>query len=205
MGPLKAPSTVIGPDEWLKKPGSVGRSTPGRDISILDTAGNQLPTGAVGRVFRHEPDPARRFVYVDAPEATEAAWQGEWFTIGEMGYLDEDQYLFLTDRVKDMIVRGGVNISSSEVEAVLGEHPDVQDAAVIGIPDDDYGEAVLAIVEARGKIDTDDILCHCRARLARDKCPSRIDVVAALPREPTGKLRKRVLRETYWKAASRAI
>jgi long-chain acyl-CoA synthetase len=197
--------TIIGPDEWLKNPGSVGRSTPGRDIRILDTAGNPLPIGAVGRVFRREPDPARRFVYVDAPEATAAAWQGEWFTIGEMGYLDEGQYLFLTDRVKDMIVRGGVNISSSEIEAVLCEHPDVQDAAVIGIPDDDYGEAVLAVVEAKGQIDTDDVLAHCRTRLAPDKCPSRIDVVETLPREPTGKLRKRLLRETYWKSVSRAI
>jgi long-chain acyl-CoA synthetase len=122
-----------------------------------------------------------------------------------MGYLDEGQYLFLTDRVKDMIVRGGVNISSSEIEAVLSEHPDVQDAAVIGIPDDDYGEAVLAVVEARGQIDTDDVLAHCRTRLAPDKCPSRIDVVETLPREPTGKLRKRLLRETYWKSVSRAI
>ncbi|WP_166903483.1 AMP-binding protein [Mycobacterium sp. DL440] len=197
--------TIIGPDEWLKKPGSVGRSMPGRDISILDEAGNPSPPGVVGRVFRHEPDPARRFVYADAPDATADAWQGEWFTIGEMGYLDEDQYLFLTDRVKDIIVRGGVNISSSEVEAVLTEHPDVQDAAVIGMPDDDYGEAVLAIVEARGAIDTADVLDHCRSRLASGKCPSRIDVVETLPREPTGKLRKRVLRELYWKAAGRAI
>jgi long-chain acyl-CoA synthetase len=197
--------TIIGPDEWLNKPGSVGRSTPGRDISILDEAGNPQPAGVVGRVFRHEPDPARRFVYVGDLEVTAAAWQGEWFTIGEMGYLDEDQYLFLTDRVKDMIVRGGVNISSSEVEAVLAEHPDVHDVAVIGMPDDDYGEAVLAIVEAHGPINTADVLTYCRARLASDKCPGRIDVVEALPREPTGKLRKRFLRETYWKAAGRAI
>jgi long-chain acyl-CoA synthetase len=197
--------TIIGPDEWLKKPGSVGRSTPGRDISILDDSGNPMPTGVVGRVFRHEPDPARRFIYADAPGATAEAWHGEWFTIGEMGYLDEDQYLYLTDRVKDIIVRGGVNISSSEVEAVLAEHPDVHDAAVIGIPDDDYGEAVLAVVEADGPIDTAGVLAHCRARLASAKCPGRIDVVESLPREPTGKLRKRFLRESYWQSAGRAI
>lgn len=197
--------TIIGPDEWLKKPGSVGRSTPGRDICILDDSDNPTPTGVVGRVFRHEPDPARRFIYTDAPDATAEAWHGEWFTIGDMGYLDADQYLFLTDRVKDIIVRGGVNISSSEVEAVLAEHPDVYDAAVIGMPDDDYGEAVLAVVEAHGPIDTADVLAHCRVRLAADKCPGRIDVVESLPREPTGKLRKRVLRDSYWKSAGRTI
>lgn len=197
--------TIIGPDEWLKKPGSVGRSEPEREISILDDAGRPVPAGVVGRVFRQEPDPARRFRYAGAPEATTSAWHGDLFTIGEMGYLDEDRYLFLTDRAKDMIVRGGVNIATSEVEAVLLDHPEVADAAVIGVPDDEYGEAVLAIVEPRAALDADSVIAFCQARLAPDKCPSRIDVVDVLPREPTGKVRKRLLRETYWKAAGRAI
>jgi long-chain acyl-CoA synthetase len=197
--------TIIGPDEWLRKPGSVGRTTPGRDIVILDGDGNPLPTGVVGRIFRHEPDPARRFVYAGAPDATAAAWHGELFTIGETGYLDEDGYLFLTDRVKDMIVRGGENISSAEVEAVIIEHPGVQDVAVIGVPDDEYGETVLAVVERRGEVDPDDVLALCRTRLSAEKVPVRVDVVDALPREPTGKLRKRYLRDHYWKAAGRAI
>jgi long-chain acyl-CoA synthetase len=197
--------TIIGPDEWLAKPGSVGRTTPGRDIAILDDDGRVLPAGEVGRIFRHEPDPARRFVYAGAPDATEAAWHGEHFTIGEVGYLDEDGYLFLTDRVKDMIVRGGVNISSAEIEAVIVEHAGVQDVAVIGVPDDEYGEAVVAVVEARGALEADDVLAYCRRRLSSEKVPARIDVVDALPREPTGKLRKRVLRDDYWKAAGRAL
>ncbi len=142
--------TIIGPDEWLRKPGSVGRTTPGRDISILDPDGNPLPAGEVGAIFRHEPDPALRFEYAGAPEATARAWRGEFFTLGEMGYLDDDGYLYLTDREKDMIVRGGENVSSTEVEAVLIDHPLVRDVAVIGIPDDEYGEAVLAVVEANG-------------------------------------------------------
>jgi long-chain acyl-CoA synthetase len=197
--------TVIGPDEWQAKPGSVGRTTSGRDISILDDDGRSLPAGEVGRVFRHEPNPDLRFVYSGAPEATAAAWHGDLFTIGEMGYLDDDGYLFLTDRVKDMIVRGGVNISSSEIEAVVLDHPSVHDAAVIGVPDDEYGEAIVAVVEGPGPIDEEAVLSFCRGRLAPEKCPMRIDVVDALPREPTGKLRKRYLRDSYWKATGRAI
>ncbi len=122
-----------------------------------------------------------------------------------MGYLDDDGYLYLTDREKDMIVRGGENIASAEVEAVLIDHPQVQDVAVIGIPDDEYGEAVLAVIEARGPIDEDEMLAFCRARLSREKVPVRIDVVDDLPREPTGKLRKRTLRDGYWEGADRGM
>ena len=197
--------TIIGPDEWLRKPGSVGRTTPGRDISIRDPDGNPVPAGEVGAIFRHEPDPALRFEYSGAPEATARAWRGEFFTLGEIGYLDDDGYLYLTDREKDMIVRGGENVSSTEVEAVLIDHPRVRDVAVIGVPDDEYGEAVLAVVEANGRVDEDELLAFCRERLSREKCPTRVDFVDALPREPTGKLRKRYLRDDYWKDADRAL
>lgn len=197
--------TIIGPDEWLAKPGSVGRTTPGRDLAILDDGGNPLPAGEVGAIFRHEPNPALRFEYSGAPGPTLKAWRGEFFTLGEMGYLDEDGYLYLTDREKDMIVRGGVNVSSQEVEAVLIDHPMVRDAAVIGIPDDEYGEAVLAVVEASDTSDADEMLAFCRERLSPEKCPTSIVFVDALPREPTGKLRKRYLRDTYWKDHDRAL
>jgi acyl-CoA synthetase (AMP-forming)/AMP-acid ligase II len=142
---------IISPDEWAT---TRQRSpTPGRDVSILDPQGNALPAGEVGAVYRHEPNPDLRFEYSGAPEATAAAWRGEHFTLGEMGYLDDDGYLFLTDRVKDMIVRGGSNIYSAEIEAVLIEHPGVRDVAVVGIPDDEYGEAVLAVIEPAGLFD----------------------------------------------------
>jgi len=189
--------TIIGPDEWLKKPGSVGQTTPGRDLAILDEDGELLPAGEVGKIYRHEPDPGQRFEYVGSPEATAEAWQGEYFTLGELGYMDEDGYLFLTDRLKDMIIRGGVNVSSAEVESVLIEHPSVHDVAVIGIPDEEYGEAVLAVVVAPVPIDTEELLAFCRKRLASVKCPTRIAFLDDLPREPTGKLRKRHLRDTY--------
>jgi long-chain acyl-CoA synthetase len=197
--------TIIGPDEWLRKPGSVGRTEPGRDLAILDEAGNALPAGQPGTIYRHEPSAARRFEYSGAPEATAKAWRGEYFTLGEVGYLDDDGYLFLTDREKDMIVRGGENVSSQEVEAVLIQHPDVRDVAVIGIPDDEYGEAVLAIVETDARVDAAAIIDFCQGRLSRQKCPTRVEFVDAMPREPTGKLRKRYLREAYWKDHARAI
>ena len=197
--------TIIGPDEWLRKPGSVGRTEPGRDLLILDEAGNPLPAGQPGTIFRHEPDPGRRFEYSGAAEATRSAWRGEYFTLGEMGYLDEDGYLYLTDRAKDMIVRGGENVSSQEVEAVLIQHPLVRDVAVIGIPDDEYGEAVLAIVEIDAEVTPEEILAFCQERLSRVKCPTRIEFIDALPREPTGKLRKRHLRDAYWKDHAHAI
>jgi long-chain acyl-CoA synthetase len=197
--------TIIGPDEWLRKPGSVGRTEPGRDIAILDPEGTSLPAGQVGAVFRHEPDPALRFEYVGAPEATARAWRGEYFTLGELGYLDGDGYLYLTDREKDMIIRGGENVSSQEVEAVLIQCPLVRDVAVIGLPDDEYGEVVLAVVEADAETDVQALAAFCRERLSREKCPTRIDVVQALPREPTGKLRKRYLREAYRKDQDHAV
>jgi long-chain acyl-CoA synthetase len=197
--------TVIGPDEWLAKPGSVGRTTPGRDLSIRDVDGRPVPPGEVGVIYRHEPDPALRFEYAGDPGATRKAWQGEYFTLGDMGYLDQDGYLYLTDRSKDLIVRGGVNIYSAAVEAVLIDHPDVLDVAVIGIPDDEYGEAVLAVIESATRPDPAVLIDFCRSRLSPDKCPSAIEYVDALPREPTGKLRKRYLRDQYWKGRERAI
>jgi len=191
--------TIIGPDEWKAKPGSVGKTTPGRDLAILDENGNELPAGEVGMIYRHEPDAGQRFEYVGSPDATAAAWRGEYFTLGEVGYMDEDGYLFLTDRVKDMIVRGGVNVSSTEVEAVLIEHPNVLDVAVIGLPDDEYGETVLAAVVAPEGVSAQQLREFCQERLAAVKCPTRIEFLDELPREPTGKLRKRHLRDTYMK------
>jgi len=138
-----------------------------------------------------------RFSYRGAPEATEESWRGDLFTLGEMGHLDEDGYLFLHDRKKDMIVTGGSNVYSAEVEAVLITHPAVADVAVIGVPDPEFGERVAAIVEAMAPVSADQLVAYCRERLAHYKCPRSIEFVDVLPRDPSGKVRKRELRLRY--------
>ncbi len=151
------------------------------------------------------------FEYHKDREKTEQAWRPDgYFTVGDAGWMDEEGWLYLSDRKADVIISGGVNIYPAEVEAALVTHPAVLDVAVFGIPDDDWGEQVKAIIEPRAGISpdaalADDILAHARERLARFKCPRSIDFVRALPRDPNGKLAKRRLRDPYWKATGRAI
>jgi long-chain acyl-CoA synthetase len=197
-------ATIIPPDEWLKKPGSVGRAGPGLEVSILDEHGVELPAGEVGLVYV-SPMGGVRFEYGNAPEKTAQAWLGERYTVGDMGYLDEDGYLFLTDRKVDMIISGGANIYPAEVEAVLYRHPAVGDCAVIGIPDDEWGEAVLAVVEPRAPVEPEDLIAFCRANLAHYKCPRRVELVEKLPRDESGKVRKRELRGPHWAGRARKI
>ena len=156
-----------------------------------------------------EPD-APTFEYGDDPELTASVHRGKAFTLGDVGFLDEDGYLFLRDRAKDMIISGGVNIYPAEVEAVLTEHPAVADVAVIGVPDEEWGESVKAVVElAPGHAPSDDLatelVSHCRARLASFKCPRSVDFRAGLPRTDSGKLFKRHLRDEYWAGAGRSL
>jgi acyl-CoA synthetase (AMP-forming)/AMP-acid ligase II len=125
--------------------------------------------------------------------------------LGDVGYLDEDGYLFITDRLKDMIISGGANIYPAEVEAVLFNHPAVGDATVIGVPDPQWGEKVKAIVEARAQTNEADIIAFCRENLAHYKCPTSVEFVDRLPRDPNGKVRKRDLREAYWAGAGRTV
>ena len=146
-----------------------------------------------------------KFHYGGAPEKTAQAWRGDRYTVGDMGYLDEDGYLFLTDRKIDMIISGGANIYPAEVEATLFKHPAVGDCAVIGIPDDEWGEAVLAVVEPRASVGEDEIIAFCRDNLAHFKSPKRVEFVSQLPRDPNGKVRKRELREPYWAGRDRKI
>jgi long-chain acyl-CoA synthetase len=174
-------------------------------LRILDDDGNELPPGETGNVFL-EPD-APTFEYRDDPELTASVHRGKAFTLGDMGYLDEDGYLFLRDRAKDMIISGGVNIYPAEVEAVLSSHPAIGDVGVLGIPDGEWGESVKAVVElAPGYAPTtqleDELIEYCRSRLAHYKCPRSIDFRDELPRTETGKLYKRLLKDEYWREQS---
>jgi long-chain acyl-CoA synthetase len=195
--------SMISPREWLEKPGSVGRAfLPGTELKIMDSEGNQQPVGTPGLIYAQ---PTIKFSYRGSKELNDQTWRDGLFTLGDVGYLDEDGYLFITDRLKDMIISGGANIYPAEVEAVLFNHPAVGDVAVIGIPDSHWGEKVRAIVETRGETSEAEIIAFCRENLAHYKCPTSVDFVEKLPRDPSGKVRKRDLREAYWADAGRAV
>lgn len=202
-GGTEGAMTMISPAEWRNKPGSVGRAfPPGAEVVIMDEAGKRLAAGETGLVYARA---LMKFRYKGAGELDKDTWAGDYFTLGDMGYLDGDGYLFLTDRKKDMIISGGANIYPAEVEAVLFNHPAVGDAAVIGVPDAEFGESVKAIVEPRAEVTEAEIIAFCREHLAHYKCPGSVDFVGTLPRDPSGKIRKRDLREPYWQLAGRTI
>jgi acyl-CoA synthetase (AMP-forming)/AMP-acid ligase II len=193
--------TFITSEDWLAHRGSVGRAVLS-EIRILDDDGNECPTGTPGTVWFAG---ATDFEYFGDPEKTASTRRddGKTSTVGDVGYLDADGYLFLTDRQAHMIISGGVNIYPQETENLLVTHPDVLDAAVIGVPDDDLGEAVKAVVQPVAGVAGDDalereLIAFCREHLAHFKCPRSVDFVDELPRLPTGKLYKGVLREQYW-------
>ena len=207
-GGMEGAATIAKPNRWLEKPGTVGRAVQGMKVMILDDEGNEVEPGTVGHVYMQSAGP--RFEYRNDPELTASVFRDRAFTIGDVGYLDEDGYLFLCDRAKDMIISGGVNIYPAEVEGVLSAHPAVGDVAVIGVPDSEWGEQVKAIVEpAPGIVTSDelaaDLLAHCRGRLAGYKCPRSIDFRDSLPRTEAGKLYKRLLRDEYWAATGRQV
>lgn len=191
--------TMIGPGEWLERKGSVGRAVIGT-IHICDDAGEELPSGCDGGVY-FEGGPA--FSYHNDEKKTRSAMNSRgWTTLGDIGRLDSDGYLYLTDRKSFMIISGGVNIYPQEIENALTLHPKVRDVAVIGAPDPDMGERVVAVVELRDSADASDMLraeltTYLRQRLGGVKTPRQIDFVDTLPREPTGKLFKRLLRDHY--------
>ncbi len=184
---------------------SCGLPVFGCDLEIRDADGRVLPAGEVGEICIRGPQVMKG--YWNRPEATAEAIRGGWFRSGDAGYLDPDGYLYIHDRVKDMIVSGGENVYPAEVESVLFSHPDVADVAVIGVPDERWGEAVKAIVVRRpgSAVTEDDLVGFCRGRLAGYKRPRSVDFVEALPRNPTGKILKRELRERYWRDRDRRV
>ncbi len=198
---------MISSEEWLRKPGSVGRARPGVDVCILDEDGNRVPAGTEGGVyFNLEATP---FEYKDDTEKTEASRRGGLFTIGDVGYLDEDSYLFLCDRSADVIVSGGVNLYPAQIEAVLLELPFVVDCCVVGTPDDEWGErvtAVLQVAEDATPANLEDaVLDHCRKRLSGHQVPRAVVLHPDLPRTETGKLARRTIRAPYWEGRKRRI
>jgi long-chain acyl-CoA synthetase len=200
--------TLVTPEEWLQYPGTVGRAWPSSEIRILDDDGNPIATGQPGTVYMAL-GPAD-FEYHKDKGKTEANRRDGFFTVGDIGYLNEEGYLFLCDRKIDMIIAGGVNIYPTEVESVLLTHPKVGDAAVFGIPNEDWGEEVKAVIEpiegvAAGPELAEEILAFCQQNIARYKCPRSIDFVDVMPRDPNGKLYKRKLRDPYWQGRERAI
>jgi long-chain acyl-CoA synthetase len=202
--------TWVTSTEWLKKPGTVGKPNPPDAIRVLDADGHDCAPGVVGEVCLKASAEALRFDYFKDPGKTTASYRGDHFTLGDVGYLDDDGYLFLTDRSTNLIISGGVNIYPAEIEAELLAHPAVGDVAVIGIPDTEWGEIVLAVVELQPAVAPSDGLArelieHCRACIAHFKCPRRIDFIDELPRNDNGKLYKRRLRDEYRAAAAQEV
>jgi long-chain acyl-CoA synthetase len=205
-GGMEGLATIGAPEDWLAHPGTVGRAATalGIDVVILDDAGDPAPPGVPGLVYIRPPA-NQRFEYAGAPESTESAWRDDLFTVGDIGYLDDEGFLFLVDRQKDVVITGGVNVYPAEVERVLASHPSVAECAVIGVPDDEWGESVIAVVVASAPVSADELLAHCQAQLSSYKCPRRIEFADELDVDPLGKVRKRELRERYWERTRRQI
>jgi long-chain acyl-CoA synthetase len=200
--------TFCDSEEWLAHKGTVGKSILGQ-LLILDEDGNECPVGEPGTVWFRG---ATNFVYYNDPERTaqDRIDDGMTSTVGDVGYVDEDGYLYLTDRKTYMIISGGVNIYPQEAENLLVTHPDVYDAAVIGVPNVDLGEEVKAVVQVMPGVEAGpalerSLIEFCREHLAHFKCPRSVDFVDELPRLPTGKLYKRLLRDRYWGDAKSRI
>jgi long-chain acyl-CoA synthetase len=193
-GASEGGATRISPQEWVERPGSVGRPWPGVEVRILGEDGVPVVAGEDGVIWIRPPG-AHRFSYRNDPEATARAWRDGAFTVGDIGHLDDDGYLTITDRVSDMVLWGGVNIAPREIEEVLFEHPAVVDCAVFGIPDERDGEHLKALVELRSPVESEELAAFVRSRLADYKVPHVWEVVDELPRDPNGKVLKRLLRQ----------
>jgi long-chain acyl-CoA synthetase len=183
----------------------VGRPGPGFDNKILDDDGNEVSTGKVGMIYMLAPERGR-FEYFKDNNKTESSYRGDYFTLGDMGYFDEDGYLFLTGRTAELIISGGVNIYPQEVDNELLKHDAVMDVCTIGIPNDEWGEEVKSVVQLNAGFQandamTEELMNWARERLANFKCPRSIDYSDDLPRLPSGKIQRRVVRDEYTKAS----
>ena len=192
-------NTILPPADVLRKPGSCGRAAPGIELVLIDDAGRPVPTGTAGELY------VRRFPgmfdgYYKDSAATREAQRGEWASVGDVAWMDDEGFVYICDRKRDMVISGGVNIYPAEIEDVLHRHPAIDDVAVFGVPDDDWGERVHAAVQPRPgqALAADEVVTFARLHMADYKVPREVSLHAELPRDPTGKLLKRVLRDPYW-------
>ena len=192
---------LVGAEEWLTKPGTVGCPGPEFDNKLLDDEGNPVAVGEIGTIYMRAPD-SGRFEYYKDDAKTDKSYLGEYFTLGDMGYFDEDGYLFLTGRSAELIISGGVNIYPQEIDSEIIKHPAVFDVCTIGVPNDEWGEEVRSVVQLQPDMQPSDelsreLITWARERLANFKCPRAIDYVAELPRSEAGKIQRRVVRAPY--------
>ena len=198
--------TLATSEDALKRPGTVGRIMKGVELRFLDENDRDVPKGEVGEIYSRylgNPD----FTYQNKPEKRAEIDRDGFITSGDVGYVDEDGYVFLCDRKRDMVISGGVNIYPAEIEGVLHALPGVHDCAVFGVPDDEFGESLMAVVEpqAGAVLDPATIRTQLKASLADFKVPKRIEIQHDLPREDSGKIFKRRLRDPFWERAGRQI
>ncbi len=200
--------TIISPSDWRKHPGTVGRPFPGSEVKVLDDDGNELATGQSGTIYMRMEGVS--FEYYKDREKTEKASRKGFVTVGDIGYLDADGYLFLNDRKNDMIIVAGVNLYPAEIESALQQHDKIVDVAVFGIPNADTGEEIKAVIELSPGTSADDrtraeIMEFCKGQLAKQRWPRSIDFTTEMPRDPSGKLYKRKLRDPYWEEHDSSI
>ena len=197
-------NTVLRPEDQLRKPGSCGTAVPGQEIMLVRDDGTEAGIGEPGELMVRSSWVAE---YYNRPDATSQSLRDGFFSVGDVAYRDDEGYYYICDRRIDMIISGGVNIYPAEVEAVLHAHPGVMDAAVIGVPDDQWGESVKAVVQLRPSMHAtgDELISFCGERLAGYKKPRSVEFVDELPRDAAGKLLKRKLRDAYWAGAGRKV
>ena len=193
-------------DDALKKPGAVGKILEGVELRFLGENGDALPQGQIGEIYSRAADQPD-FNYHNKPEKRAEVARDGFITSGDVGYIDQDGYVFICDRKRDMVISGGVNIYPAEIEAALHAVPGVHDCAVFGIPDDEFGEALMAVVEPQAGVtlEISDIRARLKSALADYKVPKHVEIHSALPREDSGKIFKRRLRDPYWERAGRRI
>jgi len=199
----------VGPHKWLSKPGTVGKPVAGVDIKLLDIDGNPVKPGEEGLIYVKAPETGR-FEYYKEPAKTTGSYRGDWFTLGDMGRQDADGDLFLTGRTAELIISGGVNIYPVEIDEVLIRHPDIADAAVVGVPNEDWGEEIKAVVElkpdvARDAATVQSILDFAKEKLPGFQRPRTVDFVDSLPRNAAGKVLRAQVRGSYWEGRAKKI
>jgi len=197
-------NTVLRPEDQLRKPGSCGTAVPGQEIKLVGADGREVAIGEPGEFMVRNGWLAE---YYHRPDATGKSMHDGFFSVGDIAYRDDEGYYYICDRQVDMVISGGVNIYPAEVEAALHAHPAVMDAAVFGVPDEQWGESVKAVVQLRPGMSAaaDELIAFCDQRLAGYKKPRSIDFVDELPRDAAGKLLKRKLREPYWAGMTRRV